>query len=98
MSCDFITEGWTNKDWALNLLPLGGIACVAYEIGSACLCANDQTTEISQDFLESPILTTIKKIAQCLWIPIVICGAVKLISILVTACWNQCFPPDNGEK
>jgi F-box-like len=34
---DSITDGWTKKDWALNLIPLGGIASVAYEIGSACL-------------------------------------------------------------
>ena len=88
---DFITEGWTEKDWALNLLPLGGVASVAYEIGYP-LCTRDRTTKISQDFFKSPILTTIKKMAQCLWVPIVICGARKLVSLTVNACWNNCFP------
>ncbi len=90
---DFITEDWTKKDWALNLLPLGGVASVAYEIGSACLCARDQTAKISQDFFKSPIRITLKKIAQCLWVPIVICGALKLVCLTITACWNRYFPP-----
>jgi len=95
---DSITEGWTKKDWALNLLPLGGVASVAYEIGSACLCARDQTAKISQDFFKSPIQTTFKKIAQCLWVPIVICGALKLVYPIVTACWDRCFHPEVTEK
>jgi hypothetical protein len=93
---DSITDSWTKKDWVLNLLPLGGIASVAYEIGSACLSVRDRTTKISQDFFKSPIRTTIKKIAQCLWVPIVICGALKLVYLIVFACWDRCFPPVNN--
>ncbi len=92
-----ITEDWTKKDWALNLLPLGGIASVTYEIGSACLSSRARTTKISQDFFKSPIPTTLKKLAQCLWAPIVICGVFKLICMIVTACWNHCFPPANNK-
>jgi hypothetical protein len=91
-----ITEGWTKKDWALNLLPLGGIISVAYEIGSACLSNRDHPAKISQDFFKSPIRTSLKKIAQCLWVPIVICGALKLVSLIVNACWDRCFPPANN--
>jgi hypothetical protein len=93
LSYNDFTEGWTKKDWALNLLPLGGIASVVYEVGSACLCAGDQTSKISQDFSKSPIRTTLKKMAQCLWIPTVIYGAFKLVCFIVTVCWNRCFPP-----
>ena len=93
---DSITEGWTKKDWALNLLPLGGVACVAYEIGSACVSTRDQTAKISQNFFKSPIQTTLKKMAQCLWVPIVICGALKLVCLIVTACWERCFPPTHN--
>ncbi len=88
---DSITDGWTKKDWALNLIPLGGIASVAYEIGSACLSSRERTAKISENFFKSPIQTTIKKIAQCLWIPIVVCGALKLVCLIVKACWNRCF-------
>jgi len=93
---DPITEGWSKKDWALNLIPLGGIASVAYEIGSACLPSRDRTSKISEEFFKSPIPTTIKKIAQCLWVPILICGAFKLVCLIVTACWDRCFPPANN--
>ena len=89
---DSITDGWTKKDWALNLIPLGGFASVAYEIGSACLSSRDPTAKISEDFFKSPIQTTLKKIAQCLWVPIVVCGALKLVCFIVNACWNRCFP------
>lgn len=94
--CDSITDGWTKKDWALNLIPLGGIASVAYEIGSACLSSRDRTAKISEDFFKSPIQTTLKKIAQCLWVPIVACGVLKLVCFIVKACWNRCFPPANN--
>lgn len=94
---DSITDGWTKKDWALNLTPLGGIASVAYEIGSACLSSRDRTAKISENFFRSPIQTTIKKIAQCLWVPIVACGALKLVCFIVKACWNRCFPSANSE-
>ena len=87
---DSITEGWTKKDWALNLIPLGGIASVAYEIGSAYLPSRNRTAKISEDFFKSPIQTTIKKIAQCLWVPIVVCEALKLVCLIVNACWNRC--------
>jgi len=90
---DTITDDWTKKDWALNLIPLGGIASVAYEIGSASLSSRDRTAKISEDFFKSPIQTTIKKIAQCLWVPIAVCGALKLICFTIKACWNRCFPP-----
>ena len=93
---DSITDGWTKKDWALNLIPLGGIASVAYEIGSACLSSRDRTAKISEDFFKSPIQTTLKKIAQCLWVPIVVCGVLKLVCFIVKACWNRCFPPANN--
>ncbi|CCB86379.1 putative uncharacterized protein [Parachlamydia acanthamoebae UV-7] len=93
---DFITDGWTKKDWALNLIPLRGIASVAYEIGSACLSSRDRTAKISEDFFKSPIQTTLKKIAQCLWVPIVACGVLKLVCFIVKACWNRCFPPANN--
>lgn len=93
---DSITDGWTKKDWALNLIPLGGIASVAYEIGSACLSSRDRTAKISEDFFKSPIQTTLKKIAQCLWVPIVACGVLKLVCFIVKACWNRCFPPANN--
>lgn len=93
---DFITDGWTKKDWALNLIPLGGIASVAYEIGSACLSSRDRTAKISEDFFKSPIQSTLKKIAQCLWVPIVVCGSLKLVYFIVNACWNRCFPPANN--
>ena len=89
---DSIREKKKKKDWALNLIPLGGIASVAYEIGSACLSSRDRTAKISEDFFKSPIQTTIKKIAQCLWVPIVVCGALKLVCLIVNACWNRCFP------
>ncbi len=94
--CDSITDGWTKKDWALNLIPLGGIASVAYEIGSACLSSRDRTAKISEDFFKSPIQTTIKKIAQCLWVPIVVYGSLKLVCFIVKTCWNRCFPPANN--
>jgi len=93
---DSITDGWTKKDWALNLIPLGGIASVAYEIGSACLSSKDRTSKISEDFFKSPIQSTLKKIAQCLWVPIVACGVLKLVCFIVKACWNRCFPPANN--
>lgn len=93
---DSITDGWTKKDWALNLIPLGGIASVAYEIGLACLSSRDRTAKISEDFFKSPIQTTLKKIAQCLWVPIVACGVLKLVCFIVKACWNRCFPPANN--
>ena len=93
---DSITDSWTKKDWALNLLPLGGIVSVAFEIGSACLSAKDRTAKISEDFFKSPIQTTLKKIAQCLWVPIIVCGALKLVCLIVTACWNRCFPASNN--
>ena len=93
---DSITDGWTKKDWALNLIPLGGIAFVAYEIGSACLSSRDRTAKISEDFFKSPIQTTLKKIAQCLWVPIVACGVLKLVCFIVKDCWNRCFPPANN--
>jgi hypothetical protein len=67
--CNSIPDGWTKKEWALNLIPLGSIAFVAYEIGSACLSSKERTAKISEDFFKSPIQTTIKKIAQCLWVP-----------------------------
>lgn len=92
--CDFITEDWTKKDWFLNLLPLGGFASVAYEIGSACLTTRDQTAKISREFFKSPIKTSIKKLAQCLWVPIVVCGALKMVAMIVKACWNKCFPKE----
>jgi hypothetical protein len=94
---DSITDGWTKKDWALNLIPLGGIASVAYEIGSACLSSRDRTAKISEDFFKSPIQTTLKKIAQCLWVPIVVCGVLKLVCFIVKACWNRCFPLANNK-
>ncbi|MBA3286375.1 MAG: hypothetical protein H0U27_15125, partial [Nitrosopumilus sp.] len=53
-----ITENWKQNDWVLNLIPLGGIASVTYEIGSACL-ASDRTAKISEDFFKSPIQTTL---------------------------------------
>jgi hypothetical protein len=93
---DSITDDWAKKDWALNLIPLGGIASVAYEIGSACLSSRDRTAKISEDFFKSPIQTTLKKIAQCLWVPIVVCGVLKLVCFIVKACWNRCFPPANN--
>ena len=93
---DIITDGWTKKDWALNLIPLGGIASVAYEIGSACLSSRDRTVKISEDFFKSPVQTTLKKIAQCLWVPIAVCGVLKLVCFIVKACWNRCFPPANN--
>lgn len=86
---DFITDGWTKKDWALNLIPMGGIASVAYEIGSACLSPKDRTAKISEDFFKSPIQTTLKKIAQCLWVPIITRGVLKLVCFIVKACWNR---------
>lgn len=93
---DSITEGWRKKDWVLNLLPLGGIASVTYEIGSTYLSSKDRTAKISADFFKSPIQTTLKKIAQCFWVPIVVCGALKLVSLIVNACWNRCFAPINN--
>ncbi len=93
---DSITDGWTKKDWALNLIPLGGIASVAYEIGSACLSSRERTAKISENFFKSPIQTTIKKIAQCLWVPIVVYGSLKLVCFIVKTCWNRCFPPSNN--
>ena len=93
---DSITDGWTKKDWALNLIPLGGIASVAYEIGSACFSSRVRTAKISEDFFKSPIQTTIKKIAQCLWVPIVVYGSLKLVCFIVKTCWNRCFPPANN--
>ena len=93
---DSITDGWTKKDWALNLIPLGGIASVAYEIGSACFSSRVHTAKISEDFFKSPIQTTIKKIAQCLWVPIVVYGSLKLVCFIVKTCWNRCFPPANN--
>jgi hypothetical protein len=94
---DTITDGWTKKDWALNLIPLGGIASVAYEIGSACLSSRDRAAKISKDFFKSPIQTTLKKIAQCLWVPTIVCGALKLVCLIVNACWNRCFPRANDK-
>lgn len=93
---DSITDGWTKKDWVVNLIPLGGIASVAYEIGSACLSSRERTAKISEDFFKSPIQTTLKKIAQCLWVPIVVCGSLKRVSFIVKACLNRCFPPANN--
>lgn len=58
---DSITDGWTKKDWALNLIPLGGIASVAYEIGSACLSSRDRTAKISEDFSNHPFRLLSKK-------------------------------------
>ncbi len=90
-------NGWTKKDWTLNLIPLGDIASVAYEIGSACLSSRNRTAKISGDFFKSPIPTTLKKIAQCLWVPIVVCRrALKLVCLIVNACWNRCFPPTSN--
>lgn len=85
------------KEWALNLIPFGGIASVVYEIGSACLSSTDRNAKISEDFFKSPIPTIFKKIAQCLWIPIVFCGALKLVCVIVNACWNRCFPAANNK-
>ena len=93
---DSITDGWTKKEWALNLIPLGGVASVAYEIGSACLSSRERNAKISEDFFKSPIQTTLEKIAQCLWVPIVACGALKLVCFIIKACWNRCFPPVNS--
>lgn len=69
-----------------------GVASVAYEIGSVYLNTSDKTTKISRDFLKSPIQFTFKKVAQFLWVPIVICGILKVLSIIVTSCWNRYFP------
>jgi hypothetical protein len=95
---DSITDDWTKKDWALNLIPLGGIASVAYEIGSACLSSRDRTAKISEDFFKSPIQTTLKKIAQCFWVPIIAYGVLKLVCFIVKACWNRCFPSANKSR
>jgi hypothetical protein len=92
----FITEDWNKKDWIVNLIPLGGIASVAYEIGSACLSSKERTAKIADDFFKSPIQTILKKTAQCLWLPIVICGALKLVCFSINACWNRCFPPERS--
>lgn len=80
---DFSTQGYS---------PLGGIVSVAYEIGFA----SNQTDQIAQDFFKAPILTTFKKIAQWLWVPIVLCGTLKLTCLIVNACWYRCFPPTNN--
>jgi len=90
--CDSLTDSWTKKDWALNLIPLGGVASVVYEIGPACLSSRKRTAKISEDFFKFPVQTTFKKIAQCLWVPIVACGALKLVCFIIKACWNRCFP------
>jgi hypothetical protein len=44
-------------------------------------------------FLNHPFRPPSKKIVQCLWVPIVICGALKLVCLIVTASWDRCFPP-----
>ena len=88
---DSITDGWTKKYWALNLIPLGGIASVAYEIRSACF-----SSRFAEDFFKSPLQTTTKKIAQCLWVPIVVYGSLKLVCFIVKTCWNRCFPLANN--
>lgn len=90
--CWDFSEDWTKKDWIINLIPFGGAASVAYEIGSACLSTRDQTAKISREFFKSPIKTSLKKLAQCLWVPIVVCGALKMVAMIVKACWNKCFP------
>jgi hypothetical protein len=87
---NFILEGRIT-DWVINLLSLREIAFVAYEIGAACL-SSFQTTKISQKFLKSPIRISIKKITQWLWVPIVIFGALKLVCLIIIACWYRCFP------
>jgi hypothetical protein len=50
--CDSITDGWTKKDWVLNLIPLEGITSVAYEIGSACLSYRERTAKVLEDFFK----------------------------------------------
>lgn len=93
---DSITDGWTKKDWALNLIPLGGIVSVAYEIGSTYLSSREHPAKISEDLFKPPMQIALKKIAQCLWVPIVACGVFKLVCFIVKACWKRCFPHVNN--